>query len=104
MFRGVWDGVHPVAVKRFKGTLLEGRFDISNELEVLKLCRCVGLPVGCSQHAMMASDTTNPSESYCAHVWGSLFCVLCCGLKVVHLQVALPDSGRECPPKRTMST
>eukprot|EP00891_Asterochloris_glomerata_P007287 jgi/Astpho2/7287/Aster-01593 len=39
VFRGVWDGVHPVAVKRFKGAFLEGRVDISNELEVLKLCR-----------------------------------------------------------------
>ena len=45
----MWDGVHPVAVKRFKGALLEGRFDVSNELEVLKLCRCAGLPIACPQ-------------------------------------------------------
>ena len=78
-----------MAVKRFKGALLDGRFDISNELEVLKLCRCGWLRVGCPQplwkHATVARETTNPSKSCCACVHGSLFTVFCGGLKVVHV-------------------
>ena len=73
MFRGVWDGVHPVAVKRFKGAFLEGRVDISNELEVLKLCRCVGLPAGCLQlcgNMQLWQETLRTPLNHAVHMRG----------------------------------
>ena len=99
VFRGMWDGVHPVAVKRFKGTLLEGRFDVSNELEVLKLCRCAGLPIACPHlcaNMQLWQVTLRTPLDSAGHLCGAVYyegnhCYVV-GLRSCMYQVALPDS------------